>query len=540
MDIKDIIKDEYKKCAQDPVYFFKKYGYIQHPQRGRLLFILYRFQERVLQQLRDNDYNIILKSRQLGISTLTAAYALWMMLFHPDKNILVIATKQDIAKNIVQKVRYMFDNLPSWLKVECTESNKLSIRFSNGSQIKAESSAASSGRSEAVSMLIIDEAAFIENVEEIWGSAQQTLATGGKAIILSTPNGIGNWFHKKWQEAVSEGTMNTIQLHWSMHPERNQAWRDDQDKILGPRLATQECDANFITSGATVVPPEILEFYKQNFVSEPIEKRGFNKDLWIWKLPETGKNYLVCSDVARGDASDKSSFHVIELESLEQVAEYDGLISTKEYGNLLVAIATEYNDALLAVENANIGWAAIQQVIDRQYKNLYYTETDLKYIDAEHQYSNKYYSRDRKKVAGFTTSLKVRPLMVSKLEAYFRDRLVMIHSARMIEQLYTFNYYDDKAKAAPGYNDDLCLALCIGLWIRDVALRRQSENNAIQRSMLNAFTVNKGSSQYVVDSIYMGNASTQQEKLANQSWQMELPSGEIENLKDWIDPIYRK
>jgi len=157
MDLKDIIKDEYKRCAQDPVYFLKKYCMIQHPQRGRLNFILYKFQERVLEDLRSCDYNIILKSRQLGISTLTACYALWLMLFYSDKNILVIATTQDVAKNIVLKVRYAFDYLPSWLKIECVESNKLSLRFANGSQIKAESSATTSGRSEAGSLLILDE-----------------------------------------------------------------------------------------------------------------------------------------------------------------------------------------------------------------------------------------------------------------------------------------------------------------------------------------------------------------------------------------------
>jgi phage terminase large subunit-like protein len=155
--LRNIIKEEYKKCAQDAVYFFKKYGMIQHNIRGRINFNLYKFQERTLSELMLHDYNIILKSRQMGISTLTAAYALWMMLFNSDKNILVIATKQEVAKNIVDKVRFMFDNLPSWLKIECTEDNKLSLHLSNGSKIRAESSTSDSGRSAAVSMLIIDE-----------------------------------------------------------------------------------------------------------------------------------------------------------------------------------------------------------------------------------------------------------------------------------------------------------------------------------------------------------------------------------------------
>ncbi len=118
-DIKQIIREEYLKCAQDPAHFMKKYCYIQHPTRGRIQFNLYPFQEKVLRLWRDNPYDIILKSRQLGISTLVAGYSLWLMLFQKDKNVLCIATKQETAKNMVTKVKFMFENLPSWLKIPC-------------------------------------------------------------------------------------------------------------------------------------------------------------------------------------------------------------------------------------------------------------------------------------------------------------------------------------------------------------------------------------------------------------------------------------
>ena len=136
-NIKELIREEYVKCAKNPVYFFKKYCYIQHPKRGKILFDLYPFQEDVMGELDKHRYNVILKSRQLGISTLSAGYSLWMMLFHDDKNILVIATKQEVAKNLVTKVRYMHENLPSWLRGDTEEDNKLSLRLRNGSTIKA-------------------------------------------------------------------------------------------------------------------------------------------------------------------------------------------------------------------------------------------------------------------------------------------------------------------------------------------------------------------------------------------------------------------
>ena len=212
-DLKQAIQREYLQCAQNPVHFMRKYCTIQHPTKGKVKFDLYPFQEKCLTEFKDNRYNIILKARQLGISTLSAGYALWLMLFHNDKNILVIATGKDTAKNLVTKVRVMYDNLPQWLKTNTEEINKLSMRFTNGSQIKAIASNESAGRSEALSLLIIDEAAFIDKIDTIWTAAQQTLSTGGGCIALSTPNGVGNWFHKQWIGA-EEGTneFNTIRL----------------------------------------------------------------------------------------------------------------------------------------------------------------------------------------------------------------------------------------------------------------------------------------------------------------------------------------
>lgn len=240
--LKEIIASEYKLCATDYIYFMKKYCKIQHPVRGRIGFHLYPFQESTIQDLVENRYNIILKARQMGISTLVAAYSLWKLIFHQDYNILVIAIKQEVAKNLITKVRMMYENLPSWLKEGSLEDNKLSLKLSNGSQIKAISSSPDAGRSEALSLLIIDEAAFVDHADDIWTSAQSTLSTGGGAIILSTPNGVGNMFHKLWVGA-EEGSnpFNPIKLHWSLHPERRQDWRDEQDNLLGHKKAAQEC-----------------------------------------------------------------------------------------------------------------------------------------------------------------------------------------------------------------------------------------------------------------------------------------------------------
>ena len=277
-NLKDIIREEFIACAKDPSHFMRKYCYISHPQRGRIIFNLYPFQSKVLNLWRTNPYSLVLKSRQLGISTLAAGYALWLILFHSDKNVLCVATKVETAKNMVTKVKFMYNNLPSWLKEQEVpeEENKLTFKLNNGSQIKAVSAASDAGRSEAASLLIIDEAAFIENIDTIWASAQQTLATGGGAIVLSTPFGTGNWFHKTWVKAeAQENDFLPIKLPWYVHPERDEVWRKKQDERLGdPRIAAQECDCEFATSGDIVYYPEHLEYYITTHVKDPLERRG--------------------------------------------------------------------------------------------------------------------------------------------------------------------------------------------------------------------------------------------------------------------------
>jgi len=517
--LKEAIKREYAKCAQDPVYFLGKYGIIQHPVRGKVNFNLYDFQEKSLESFMQHDYNIVLKARQLGLSTLTAGYALWMMTFQQDKNILVIATKQETAKNLVTKVRVMHANLPGWLKQPCVEDNKLSLRYKNGSQIKAVASSEESGRSEALSLLIIDEAAFIDKIDTIWGAAQQTLATGGRALVISTPNGVGNFFHKTWIGA-EDGTndFNFIKLHWSVHPEREQEWRDEQDKLLGPSLAAQECDCDFITSGRGVIDGLLLENLKESSVREPMEKRGIDSNYWIWQPPNYTKNYVVSADVSRGDGTDYSAFHIIDVESLEQVAEYKGKISTQDFGNMLVNVASEYNNALLVVENNNIGWAAIQQVIDREYPNLFYTSKDLQYVDVQHQITNKYRSQERNMVPGFSTTSKTRPLIVAKLEEMFREESVVVHSQRLIDELFVFIYNGNRAEAMTGYNDDLVMSFAIALWVRDTALRLRSEGIELSKKAIQGIGHNPG--------VYTSNTET------NDSWEMDV-KGEKEDLT-WL------
>ncbi len=484
-DIKKIIAQEYIKCAKDPAYFMRKYCHIQHPTRGRILFNLYPFQDKILHLFRDEQYIITLKSRQLGISTLAAAYSLWLMLFHKDKNILALATTQATARNLVTKVIFMYDELPKWLKLPSVEKNKLSLRLKNGSKVQAKSSSPDAARSEAVSLLLMDEAAFIDNVDDTFTAAQQTLATGGQCMALSTPNGVGNWFHQTWEKAeTGENSFVPIRLPWTVHPERDEKWREQQDADLGPRMAGQECDCDFLASGDTVFEPEDMAFYEETYQKDPLERRGVDGNLWIWEGVDYSKSYMVVADVARGDATDYSAFHIFDIESCTQVAEYKGKIAPGDFGQMLVGIASEYNEALLVIENANIGWATIEKVLEREYRNLYYSPKN--HLDTVESYMSKW-ERDQL-VPGFTMSARTRPLVIAKMIEYLREHSVTLQSKRVMSEMRVFIWKNGKAQAQDRYNDDLIISCATALYVRDTALRLRQQGMDLARAQLSSFT----------------------------------------------------
>lgn len=480
-DLRDVIRDEYKRCAQDSVHFLKKYAVIQHPIKGKMNFQLFEFQEKALREFQSHRYNIVLKGRQLGLSTLVAGYALWKMIFHDDYKVLVIATTQDVAKELVSKVQLMYEKLPVWLKktAQAGTFNKLELTFQNGSSIKAVSSSEKSARSPSISLLIVDEAAFIEKMEEIWTASQATLATGGDAILLSTPNGVGNKFHELWTHATEEfaedglDPFNPVKLSWRLHPDRNEEWARKELAKLGARKFGQEHDCDFISSGHTVIEGELLQWYKENQVQEPVEKR-FGGNFWIWHYPDYTKSYILTADVARGDGGDYSAFHIFEVETMTQCAEYKGKIGTREYGNMLVSVATEWSDALLVIDNAGSGggWDVIQVALDRGYKNLYYSHRNDPFLDENIQLRKNYDLREKKDmIPGMTITHKLRMNLISKLEIYFREKSLRVNSLRTVNELFVFMWINGKAQAQHGWNDDLVISLSMALFVRDTALR---------------------------------------------------------------------
>ena len=481
---KEIYK-EVIKCGKDPTYFINNYARISHPQKGLIPFKTYDFQSQLLNDFNNYRFNIILKARQLGISTITAGYIVWLMLFHRDKNVLVIATKFGTASNLVKKVKHILKNVPDFLQItDITIDNRSSFELSNGSQIKASSTSGDAGRSEALSLLVVDEAAHVEGLAELWTGLYPTLSTGGRCIALSTPNGVGNWFHKAYTE--SEQGVNDFyptRLLWDAHPDRDRNWFEKETKNMSRRQIAQELECNFNTSGETVMHPDDI---KRIFgtIRDPKHRTGFDRNFWIWEEYRDDCSYLLVADVARGDGKDYSVFHVIKLETMEVVGEYQGKPTPDIYANMLFSAGKEYGNSLLVVENNSVGFAVLDKLIDLQYPNLYYS------VKSTHEYVSQLEAEGMSNsVAGFTTSQKTRPLIVAKLEEFVRNKLITIYSLRTANEFKTFIWNNGRPQAMRSYNDDLTMALAIGCWVRDTALETSQRDLEYQKAFLDSMIV---------------------------------------------------
>jgi len=481
---KEIIA-EILKSGKDPVYFTNTYARITHPMRGQIPFKTYDFQTKLLKDFNDYRFNVILKARQLGISTVTAAYVAWMMMFHKDKNVLVIATKLATATNLVKKVKQIIKNLPDWLVTSTISiDNRTSFELSNGSQIKATSTSGDAGRSEALSLLVVDEAAFVDGMDELWTGLYPTLSTGGRCIALSTPNGVGNWFHKTYVDSENQANdFHHTVLNWDTHPDRDQEWFEKETRNMSRRDIAQELECSFLASGETVIHPDDIERIMAK-VTDPKHRTGFDRNLWIWEENLPGNKYLLVADVARGDGKDFSVFHIVKLETMEVVAEYKGKPNLEMFAQLLFSTANEYGQCLMVVENNNIGYNVLEKLIEMQYPNLYYshktTHDSVDPLVAETM-SNV--------VPGFTTSMKTRPLIIAKLEEFIRNKLLILYSNRVLDEIRTFVWVHGKPQAMRGYNDDLVMSLAIACWVRDTALMANKRAEDYNRACLDAMVV---------------------------------------------------
>ena len=282
-------------------------------------------------------------------------------------------------------------------------------------------------------------------------------------------------------------------------------------------LLSSNCDCDFLTSGDTVFETDDMTWYEETMCKDPIERRGVDSNLWIWEYPDYTRSYMVSADVARGDGSDYSAFHIWDVESCTQVAEYKGQMAPRDFGATLCGVAAEYNNALLVIENANVGYSTVEECMARGYPNLYYSTVGNGKNETAESYL--YKTETGKTVPGFSTTLSTRPLVISKFNDFVHQRAVILQSKRLLLEMRTFIWKNGKSQAAQGYNDDLVLSAGIGLYVRETAFRLRQRGIDLARASLTGFgNLNRRdpamyTAQMIQDPYKMQNPYGQQEDL---------------------------
>lgn len=311
---------ELRRCSQDPVHFISNYCYIQNQEEGKMLFKLRPYQVRIIKAYHKHQFNILLQGRQSGKTEVTAAFAYWFAIFHDNKNVLIASNKQKGATDIMNRIRFMYESTPNFLRPGANFYNRGSIEFDNGSKVWSEATTPDTGRGKSVALLIVDELAHVRKKiqEAMWVSVGPTISSGKlNCIIMSTPNGDVDLFAELWRGAQADNN--------DFHPEyvdikevpgRDEKWQKAMISKFGETSFRQEFLAEFISSDPLLINSLVLQRIQP--VTPLFEEKGF----FFWKQISPAKTYIISSDVAEGVQQDYSTIQVIELDTLEQVAEY--------------------------------------------------------------------------------------------------------------------------------------------------------------------------------------------------------------------------
>jgi hypothetical protein len=456
---------EYARCAADPAHFTDRHCVIDDAQGhgdggGTMPFRLWAAQREALAALHAGRRVVILKARQLGISWLCCAYALWLCLFHPGKVVLLFSKGQLEANELIRRVRALYDRLPGWLRAACPlgrPPNTRAIHWANGSRIESMPATPTAGSSYTASLVIMDEAAKMAHAEALYASAKPTIDAGGQLIVLSTAFGVGNLFHRLWTRAVAGlNGFTVVFLPWHARPGRDDAWHARQvAEANDPSACLQEYPADpteaFIASGRPRFPAAWLHAQGPNARERglpdpalPARLRGV-PGLVAYAPPAAaaGRPVLIGADVAEGlEGGDYSAAVVLDADSLEELASLHGRWEPDEYGDLLAALGDAYGGRVV-VERNNHGHAVLSRLrAVRPAVGAAWTIAD---------------GPDGR--PGWLTTTTTKPQAIDRLAELLRDGGVTVRSRPTLDELQVYSVGSGGRTGAPqGFHDDRVMA----------------------------------------------------------------------------------
>lgn len=472
------------KCALSFPYFCHKYVKIAHPKRGLLPFVLYNYQRRCIKEYEQHRFNILSKFRQGGLTTVTVLWCMWRCMFKLDETIMVLSKSDREAIAAGEIVKRGLIELPNWLRPEMDKNNDHQKLFTKtGCKLFFYTPEAARGRS--ITYLVLDEAAFIPQMEKHWKAMFPTISTGGHCICISTVNGVGNWYYDIFQGAKKdENDFHVIELDYWEHPEYNDPdWVKATRAQLGEKGWLQEVMRDFLGAGDSYIPTDVIVdldlitqkispvrmlFPQWNNLDEAREQKIIEMETWvrgamhIWREPVEGRDYIMGVDVAAGlgGENDNSVIEVIDAVTCEQVAEfYSNLCPTYNFAHIVAMVGRLFNNAKIIVEdNGGYGTSILEKLqFEFNYENLYYST----------QGSNK------NPKPGIKTTLSNRPKFLEMMQTRLINRSISIRSKRFVKELkgFIFNTQTQRAEATKGFHDDAIFAMCLALYAKESVQR---------------------------------------------------------------------
>jgi len=485
-------RKEFRKCALSFSYFCQKYVKITHPIYGLIPFILYKYQKRVIKDYDSNRFCMISKFRQGGLTTITVVWSIWRCLFKLDETIMVLSKsdREAIASGEVAKTA--LEELPTWLKPEMSKNNDHQKLFEDtGCKLFFYTPEAARGRS--ISYLIIDEAAFIPNMEKYWKAMFPTIATGGHCIAISTVNGVGNWYYDFYKGAEKgDNEFHIIDLDYWEHPDYdNEKWFREVRGQLGNNGWRQEVLRDFLGGGDTYIPADILIALTEkcrdiepvrilfpqwaNAIKKVTEDMSTNGALHVWREPIDGREYIMGVDCAEGvgEDGDNSCIQVIDVTTCDQVAEfYSNSIPPNVFAQIVNQIGILYNHAKVVIESMGAGLSVLSRL-----------QHDFGYDNLHMEVQGK-----REKL-GVKMTRTNRPMFLESMQSKLLNEKILVKSRRFVEELKTFVYNKAtlKAEASKGFHDDTIIAMALALSIRDGMMRHLPVGVEISKEMTDSF-----------------------------------------------------
>ena len=437
---------EYKKCMNDPIYFVETYVKVISLDDGMVPFILYPYQRRMFEQFQENRFSIVLACRQSGKSISACAYLLWYVLFNPEKTVAILANKGATAREMLNRITLMLENIPFFLQPGSKALNKGSLEFSNNSRILAAATSGSSIRGMSVNLLYLDEFAFVERAAEFYTSTYPVVSAGKdtKVIVTSTANGIGNQFHKIWEGSVQEiNEFKNFRVDWWDVPGRDEKWKEQTISNTSQLQFDQEFGNTFFGTGDTLVNADTL----LNLRAKPPKRYMEGGLLKIYEEPIKGHDYIMTVDVSKGRGQDYSTFTLIDISvrPFAQVAVYrNNTISPLLFPNIIYKYAKPYNDAYVVVESNDQGSVVCNGLYhDLEYENMH-VESSVK-----------------ANAIGIEINRKTKRLGCSAIKDILENKRLTINDDSTILEISTFEAKGQSYEASDGNHDDLMMNLVL-------------------------------------------------------------------------------